>query len=91
MKILINKCFGGFEFSDEFIEEYTKRTGTSFYYNSNYRTANNIIELFEELGSKRSSSKLSKLKLVEIPDDVEWEVQEYDGNEWIAEVHRTWT
>lgn len=90
MKILINKCFGGFEFSDEFIEEYTKRTGTSFYCIKEYRTANDIIELFEEMGSERSSGELSELEIVEIPDDVEWEVHDYDGNEWIAEVHRTW-
>jgi len=30
------------------------------------------------------------LKVVEIPDDVEWNVQEYDGNEWVAEKHRIW-
>jgi hypothetical protein len=33
---------------------------------------------------------LAELKVVESPDDVEWEIEEYDGIEWIAEVHRTW-
>jgi hypothetical protein len=32
----------------------------------------------------------SALKVVEVPDDVEWEIKEYDGNEWVAEKHRTW-
>ena len=27
---------------------------------------------------------------VEIPDDVEWQIEEYDGSEWIAEKHRIW-
>ena len=33
----------------------------------------------------------SELKVVEIPDDVEYDIQEYDGNEWVAEKHRTWS
>jgi hypothetical protein len=33
----------------------------------------------------------SKLKIVEIPGDVDWEIGEYDGNEWVAEKHRTWS
>ena len=34
---------------------------------------------------------VSDLKVVEIPDDVEWEIEEYDGNEWVSEVHRCWS
>lgn len=30
------------------------------------------------------------LKIVEIPPDVDWEINEYDGVEWVAETHRTW-
>ena len=30
-------------------------------------------------------------KIVEIPADVEWQIQEYDGMEWVAEKHRTWS
>ena len=29
-------------------------------------------------------------KIVEVPDEVSWTIQEYDGKEWVAEVHRTW-
>ena len=32
----------------------------------------------------------ANLKMVEIPDDVEWEIADYDGKEWVAEKHRTW-
>jgi len=30
------------------------------------------------------------LRIIEIPDGVEWQIEEYDGDEWIAEKHRTW-
>jgi len=31
------------------------------------------------------------LKIVEIPDGTNYEIDEYDGNEHVAEVHRTWS
>lgn len=49
-----------------------------------------LISLVEEWGD-RVNGKCAKLKVVEIPDDVEWTIEEYDGNEWVAEVHRTWS
>jgi hypothetical protein len=48
-----------------------------------------LIAIFEEMGHLANGS-YSRLKIVEVPDDVEWEVDEYDGNEWVAEKHRTW-
>jgi len=48
-----------------------------------------LIEIVEMLGSA-ASAPFSKLKIVEIPDDVEWEIEEYDGWEYVAEKHRTW-
>jgi len=48
-----------------------------------------VIEIIEELG-KDASSDYSELKIVEIPDGIDWEIDEYDGIEWIAEAHRTW-
>lgn len=49
-----------------------------------------LIQVVEELGSKKASGDHADLKIVEIPDDVDWEIEEYDGNEHIAEKHRTW-
>ena len=49
-----------------------------------------LIQVVEELGAK-ADGKYAKLKIVEIPDWVRWQVSEYDGNEWIAEEHRTWS
>lgn len=48
-----------------------------------------LVEAVEVLGQK-ADGDFAELKVVEIPDDVEWVIQEYDGYEWIAEKHRTW-
>ena len=48
-----------------------------------------LVALVEEWG-ERAADRHADLKIVEIPDDVLWEIEEYDGQEWIAEVHRRW-
>lgn len=48
-----------------------------------------LVEIVEEFGEK-ANSRYSDLKVVEIPEDVEWYIEENDGMEWIAERHRTW-
>lgn len=53
------------------------------------RTDPALIQTIEELGSKANGS-CAELRIVEIPDDVQWQIAEYDGSEHIAEVHRTW-
>lgn len=49
-----------------------------------------LVQVVEEMGEK-ADSRFASLKIVEIPDDVEWQIEEYDGSEWIAEKHRTWS
>ena len=49
-----------------------------------------LIEVVEELGS-RANGLCADLKIVEIPDDVDVVIEEYDGDEWVSEVHRTWS
>jgi hypothetical protein len=48
-----------------------------------------LIKIVEELGSE-CNTRFSNLVVIEIPDGVEWEIEEYDGNECISEKHRTW-
>jgi len=48
-----------------------------------------LIQVIEEMG-KAANGGCADLKIVEIPDGVDYEIQEYDGNEHIAEKHRTW-
>lgn len=56
-----------------------------------YRADPRLVAAVEELGKAASSSGPTELTVVEIPDDVEWEIDEYDGNEQVAEKHRTWS
>jgi len=49
-----------------------------------------LVQVVEELG-KDASGRHACLKVVEIPDGVAWDIEEYDGAEWITEVHRTWS
>ena len=48
-----------------------------------------LVAAVEELGEE-SYGDYSKLEVTEIPDDVEWTIEEYDGLEHIAERHQTW-
>ena len=70
----------------EYNETYSRQTL------SHYNIARNdsaLIQLVEENASVYAG-RHATLKVVDIPDDVEWEIEEYDGVEWIAEKHRTW-
>ena len=49
-----------------------------------------LIAIVEALGSKANGG-CAELKIVEVPDDVDWYIDEYDGKEWVAERHRTWS
>lgn len=48
-----------------------------------------LIQVVEEMG-RGANGRFAELKIVKIPNDVEFTIKEYDGNEWIAEKHRTW-
>jgi hypothetical protein len=90
MKIVINTCYGGFGLSKEALALFNERTGTVITYDFEIKRNDPIlVEIVEQLG-EAAGGFFSALKVVEIPDDVEWGIEEYDGNEWIAEKHRTW-
>lgn len=135
-KIVVNKCYGGFNLSHEGVKLYAKYAGFSVYphrYDSsnefqmipvseseaksglfifytkapvdeiseseedNYdfdvrgikRDDPILVRVVEELG-ERAGGRSSKLKIVDIPDDVSWQIEEYDGLEHVAKAHRTW-
>lgn len=48
-----------------------------------------LVQVVETM-KKKSWGRCAELRVVEIPDDVKWYIHEYDGNEHIAEEHRTW-
>ena len=66
--------------SNHFISRY------NFYDN---RTDKDLIEVIEELGEMADGDH-AELRIVEVPDDVQWTIEEYDGSEWVAENHRKW-
>ena len=143
MKLVINKCYGGFGLSllaqkryleligkkaffykqtkysfrdgaDEFgriddIEKYTsissetytedkgdtfkptKRNLEGYWYYGNLKRDDPIlVRVVEELGSELASGGCAHLKVVDIPDDIEYEINEYDGIESVREAHRSW-
>lgn len=49
-----------------------------------------LIAVVEELG-RAADGRHANLEIVEIPDGVEWQIEEYDGLEHVAEKHRVWS
>lgn len=140
MKIVINKCFGGFGLSYEAIMLYAKlkkfklyaftekrdkegkinfnifekynpkKHKASFIHyskkplckNGKYvklsyfsehdidRTDNCLIRAVEQLGEK-ANGDYAELKIIEIPDGINYEISEYDGIESIEECHNSWS
>jgi hypothetical protein len=139
MKVILNKCYGGFDVSSEGYKLYAKKKGLNLFFyktsNLNYRFLEKIscshnsilnycftkdfglnickddmthedwdtllnldtshrtdpilIEVVEELG-KEASGTFGNLQIVEIPDDMEYEIEDYDGVETLHELHRSW-
>ena len=106
MKVVINSDYGGFSLSDSAIEAYAERKGitlrksvlsSDYYFGNEWfncreipRNDPTLVAVVEKLG-KKADGFCATLKVVEIPEDVDWEIGEYDGNEWVAEKHRTWS
>ena len=103
MKILVNKDYGGFSVSKE-VYDYLgipwdgygflrdKHFGMENEENGElYRSHPKLIEAVECIGIEKSNGYLSKLEIIEIPDDVkDWKMKKYDGWETIHEKHRSW-
>lgn len=88
VKIAINSCCGGFALSEGAKELYAELSGGEEVNYSN-RCDPILIRVIEEFPGN-SSAWFSDIKIIEIPGDVDWGIEDYDGNEWIAENHRTW-
>jgi len=53
------------------------------------RSDPDLIAVVRELG-EAANGGCAELAIVSVPDGVEWEIDEYDGVEHVAETHRTW-
>ena len=84
MKVVINDCHGGFGLSQKALDF----LGIESEYDIS-RDDPELIKYVETL-KEEANGNCAKLKIIEIPDDVEYVIEEYDGAEWIAEKHRTW-
>ena len=92
-KVVINRRYGGFSLSNQAVNMYAAARGIDVSEVDKYDIARDdadLVYVVETLG-EGAAGRYSQLKIVEIPADVEWEIAEYDGNEWVAEVHRTWS
>jgi hypothetical protein len=92
-RIVINDCYGGFGLSEEATERYKELAGITngdWSYSDIARDDPYLVQVVRELGH-RANGKYSSLKIVEVPAGIEWHITEYDGNEWVAENHRTWS
>jgi len=138
MKVVINKCFGGFGLSHKAVMRYAEIKGITLfpfvdarsktgmlefdrhvpyiegddafiiYYSTKPLTADgkyekgsyfseseiarndiDLVKVVKELGEKANGS-CAALEIIEIPDDIQWEIDEYDGMESISEQYRSW-
>lgn len=103
MKIVKNSCYGGFGLSDKACERMIelgyiglKKISGEPSFGGSYLREDDIprnhpllIQVVEEL-EEDANGHCAELEIIEIPDDIDWVIEEYDGNEWISERHRTW-
>jgi hypothetical protein len=71
---------------------YYKNKKSDKNYISNYRFKRNdktLIKVVRKLG-KKANGRFADLKIIKIPDGINWDIEEYDGIENICEIHRTW-
>ena len=71
-----NDRFYGYGYSKEFPDGYIRHDP-------------DLVAAVESLGEEANGSCAS-LKVVEIPDNIEYEIEDYDGAEHISEAHRKW-
>lgn len=94
-RVVINTQYGGFSLSRDAWILYCARRGwdpddENLHERMIDRDDPDLISVVREMGTA-ANGQYAKLKILEIPADVDWEISEYDGNEWVAEKHRTWS
>ena len=86
MFILLNKCYGKFGLSDEFLDEYPEYKDKGKWNRNSFRTNEELIERVKYFGLHRAGGNDSNLSIVSIPDDVNWAKNEYGGYEYVEYV-----
>lgn len=76
---------------DDYDNDYWISSPGNYEYASHLqRNDPDLIAVVEELGEE-SWGTYAQLKVIDVPDDVDWYIDEYDGKEHVAERHRTWS
>jgi len=91
-EVVINTCSdGGFSLSQKADTLYKELVAPRVVGFSHYipRDDPALIQVVKKLKEAANGLQV-KLKIVEIPSNVNWKIEECNGVEWIAEVHRTW-
>lgn len=102
MKIVINRCYGGFSLSNKVMrhlgfeaDDYGYVENSSFNIDDNnyqaYRTHPALIDAIETIGLEESSGTYSELRIINIPDDMDWYIEDYDGLESVHEHHKSFS
>jgi hypothetical protein len=151
MKILINKCYGGFSLSPLAVSEIAARQGKECYFFSwdfgnepmkpitmdeatsagrwhaftvpnpkdyrlnerdadgSFKSANerskqisldsrpdnrhdpDLVAVVEAIGCEKASGISAELKIIEIPDGTDYEINDYDGMESVHQKHESWS
>lgn len=60
-------------------------------FSNGYKRDDSILVEAVEILKKEANGEHASLKVIEIPDGVEYTIEEYDGSEHIAEKHNTWS
>lgn len=82
MKLVINRCYGGFSLSASAVKALDLRSA----YSDIDRNDERLIALVE-MDADKASGESAKLRVVELPDEItDYEVDEYDGYESVTYV-----
>lgn len=86
-KVLYNTCFGGFEISQNAINELEVKYNikTNMYGDGLTRHDYRLIELFEKYGSEWISGETAKIEIIECESDGYSIDDYYDGKEKVIE------
>lgn len=87
-KVLVNNCYGGFGFSELFINHMNAKHPELSFGHSDERTGV-FAEEAVAFGLDLASGPFAKLTVEEIPDGVSYDIHEYDGMEHIAHTYVT--
>ena len=83
MKIVVNRCFGGYSLSTQAMNMYRELSGNTdpeLKYHHIERNDPILVEVVEKL-DENANGLSAMLEVFEIPDGLSYEISEYDGLE----------